>query len=357
MSKIVSVCQIMGDYNYGGITNFVTQLSFALGQDFKVTVLCQHAIKGLPHNFELIELKPKNTVDLWRKLKNLGDFDIIHCHDIYALPGLVSGQTKAKVIYTHHGVVPLKYSRANEITGWMLAYLCGKYAIPRVDLAVAISDYTLAELKGRYHAQKLVKIPDGINVDKFQARANKLKSQGHPRLLYVGLVEKHKGVRFLVNAMPYVIKEFPEASLVVVGNGRDLSFLEESVMRMGLTEEVSFPGFVQSDSLVDYINDCDIHVEAAYWHSFGIPIIEAMACGKPVVTRDAYAMREHIINSGAGVLFRRDDPGELVSAIKNVMSNYANYASRARKYTEKFSLALVAQQYAQAYLSLLQMSK
>lgn len=354
----ISICQLFGHYNYGGIARVVTDLSSRLENDFQVAMLCRKAVKKPEEGLNLVELKPKNTLDLWRKLSDIGEFDVIHCHDIYALPGLVRNKgRRAKIVYTHHAIVPWRYSKIKDISGWVLAHLCGKYAIPKVDLAVGISDYTLGELRERYKCQKTVKIPDGVDIEKFCTTLEdnsflRLKT-GCPTLLFVGLLEKHKGVKFIIDSMPCILREFPEASLVLVGTGRDDKLLGEHVARMGLQERVIFPGFVEDDVLLSYYNASDIHVEASYWHGFGLPIIEAMACGKPVITRDAYAMREHIVNSGAGVLFEKDDPKELVSAVREIMGNYEEYASRARKYAENFDLNHVASEYAKAYVNIL----
>ncbi|MCX6000189.1 MAG: glycosyltransferase family 4 protein [Chloroflexi bacterium] len=356
--KETSICQVMGYYNSGGIARVVTDLALRLQDHFNVTVVCRKALTKPDKGLNVIELNPKNTIDLWLKLRGIGKFDIVHCHDVYALPSLV--RAAAPVIYTDHAIVPWKYLRFGDRSGFCLAYLCSRYALPRVDLAVAISDYTLDELRNRYRCTRVVKIPDGVDTALFcpappRGAATQLK--GSPVLLYVGLMEKHKGTRFLVRAMSRVLDELPEALLVLVGGGRDEERLRRLSKGMAGGKRVVFTGRVDDRALVSYYNASDIHVEASYWHGFGLPIVEAMACGKPVIARDAYAMREHIVNSQAGVMFKRDDPAELVRCIQQVMENYDTYASRARKYAEGFSLDRIAARYVTAFQTTLGRSR
>ena len=118
----ISVCQVFGDYNYGGIARVAVDLSSRLKDDFQVTMLCRKAIRKPEEGFALVELKPRNTLDLWHKLSRIEGFDIIHCHDVYALPALVRNKRrKAKIVYTHHGIVPLKYSRPKDFSGRVLS--------------------------------------------------------------------------------------------------------------------------------------------------------------------------------------------------------------------------------------------
>jgi len=353
---VITVCQVFGDYNYGGIARFVADLSSRLKDNLQVTMLCRKAIRKPEEGLNLVELKPRNTVDLWRKLTRIGEFDIIHCHDVYALPALVRNKgRKAKIVYTAHGIVPWRYSRAKDSLGWVLAYLCARYALPRVDLAIGMSDYILGELQDRYKCRNIAKIPGGVDTKKFcmaVGQNSSLKLEGKPILLYVGLIEKHKGVKFLIHSMQHILKEFPDALLVLIGTGRDEKSLRQYVRRSGLEGKVIFLGFVEHNMLTPYYNASDTHIEPAYCHGFGLPIIEAMACGKPVITRDAYAMREHILNSRAGVLFKRDDAKELVNAIREIIGNYEEYASSARKYSENFDLSLMASEYVKKYIDL-----
>ena len=159
MNSKISICQIAGYYGYGGISKFVADLSLKLNNEFDVTFVCREVVGEPEDNLNLIELKPRNTFDYWSKLRKLGkNFDIIHCHDVYALPGLVKNKGKAKIIYTMPGIVPLKYTKSRDAFGTIFAYLCARYAIPKVDLAVGISDYIIEELGGKYKCHNTIKV-------------------------------------------------------------------------------------------------------------------------------------------------------------------------------------------------------
>ena len=356
MSSEISVCQVSGYYGYGGISKFVEDLSSKLAAKFDVTFVCRRVIREPKNGLNLIELKPRNTFDYWSKLRKLSrNFDIMHCHDVYALPGLVKNKGKGKIIYTIPGIVPLKYTKLRDIPGTIFAHLCANYATPKVDMAVGISDYMVAELKERYKCQNIVKIYYGLDIKKFHSVDNNTQSKlkmGYPMLFWAAVLEWHKGISFLIESMPHILEEFPEASLVLAGSGRDEKIFKERVRKIGLEKKVIFLGYLQN--LVPYFNAADIVVVPSYWESFCLPIVEGMACGKPVIARDAYSNREHIINSRAGILFKRDDPEELVCAIREIMDNYEKYSSNARKYAEKFDLSIIAAEYVNVYTELLE---
>jgi len=139
---------------------------------------------------------------------------------------------------------------------------------------------------------------------------------------------------------------------VLVGQELDTT-LQRKVRRLNIEQHVIFVGFKPDQVLVNYYNAADIIVEIPKWHGFGLPILEGMACGKPVITRNAYAMREHILSSGAGLLVNGDDPKEVANAILKVMTNYYLYTHKARSYAERFNWVRIADEYKQLYLGLL----
>ncbi len=354
MASKISICQVAGYYGYGGISRFVADLSMSLSEEFDVTFVCREVVSKPEDIIKLIELKPRNTFDFWRKLRNLReDFDIIHCHDVYALAGLVDKERKSRLIYTDHGIVPLRYNALKDIPGTIFAYACAMYALRKLDIGVGISDFVVSEMN-RKKCPNVVKIPDAIFLDKFKIPNRTtayMKDIDNLKLLRVGLLEKQKGVEFLILSMTKIIKEFPNAHLTLIGIGRDEKFLKEYAYKKGVNDKITFSGFVKD--LRSYYNNSDIVIIPSYWESFGLPILEAMACGKPVISRDAYAMREHIRNSGGGVLFREDEPEELVKAIREVLNDYEKYSSNALKYSENFELSRIASEYSKIYVNVL----
>lgn len=353
--KRIRVCQLFGLYGYGGIYRVAEELALRLGRFFDVVLLCRKVLREPEEKIEIIELDVRNTADLWKKLQELEElFDVIHTHDVYSLPGLVSKRRrKAKIVYTDHGIVPLKYQDqiVRNFPGFALAHFCRMFA-RQADMSVGVSSYITDELK-RIGCWRALTIPNGVDIEKFKPikepeRIRKFK-MGDPMLLKVGLVERHKNIDYHIAAMPLILRRFPKANLVFIGTGKDLERYKRLVKASKLDGYVHFLGWVPDSLLPLYYNAADIVIQVDFWHGFGLPILEAMACGKPVITRDAYAMREHILLSKAGVLVEGKDPKELVMALDQVFSNYGSYSLRARRYAESLSWDNVVVKYVKVY--------
>ncbi len=127
--------------------------------------------------------------------------------------------------------------------------------------------------------------------------------------------------------------------------------LDRIIKRRNLNRAINFLGFIDEEKLPNYYNACDLFVTASEWEGFGLPIIEAFACGKPVVARDAYAMTEHIEGSKAGELFR--DKSDLGQRIIKVLNNIEIYSKNSRSYALQFSWEKNVEKTAVVYQSVL----
>jgi len=349
----ISLCQLFGAYNYAGIAQVAVQLSLKLRGEFEVTPITREIERRVEEDIDIVELKSRTTAEYWKALNRIvNQFDIVHTHDVYSLPGLLRKKRTAKIVYTDHGIVPLKYSPIKSFHGIVFAHLCRLFS-RRADVCVGISDYIVDELKNRIGCLNVMKIPNGIDTEKFrpinESREYLKLKLGDPMLLKVGLVEKHKAVDYHIASMPYILKKFPKAHLVFIGTGKEIDYYRTVVRTMRLGHSVHFLGWVPNHMLPLYYNAADIVLQADYWHGFGLPLLEGMACGKPVIARDAYAMREHILKSGAGVLVRGDDIQEIAMAVEHILDNYDFYALKAREYAKRFDWNCIAAQYKRAY--------
>jgi len=171
-----------------------------------------------------------------------------------------------------------------------------------------------------------------------------LKEKYYPIILDVGPVDETQGTHILVNAMPAIIKVFPKAKLILVGSIVDWSIYMK-VKSSKIKDRVLFTGFIPDQMLVKFYHTADVVFEIPYWHGFGLPIIEAMACGKPVVTRNAYSMREHILLSRAGYLLKKNDPESVVEALKHILKNYDELSRNALSYAQRFDIKRIADKY------------
>jgi glycosyltransferase involved in cell wall biosynthesis len=162
-------------------------------------------------------------------------------------------------------------------------------------------------------------------------------------LLYVGGLSPHKNLPRLIDAFARSGLSRDGTSLVLVGDMGDVFHthvpaLREVVARTGMGERVVFTGFVPDDNLAYLYSRTDALVQPSLMEGFGLPPVEAMACGKPVVSSTAGSLPEVV--GDAGLYFEPTDVAAMAGALRRIVDDpglrvtLATRASeRARRYT------------------------
>jgi glycosyltransferase involved in cell wall biosynthesis len=138
-------------------------------------------------------------------------------------------------------------------------------------------------------------------------------------ILFLGTLEPRKNVQMLIRAYAQWRKTEPTIPQLVVAGGKgwyyDQIFAE--VERLGLTGEVIFPGYVAQEDLPLWYNAADLFVYPSRFEGFGLPVLEAMACGTPVVTTNAASLPE--VAGGAALLVSPHDEVQLIAAMRRAL--------------------------------------
>jgi glycosyltransferase involved in cell wall biosynthesis len=141
----------------------------------------------------------------------------------------------------------------------------------------------------------------------------------HPFVLFVGNLERRKGLELLLDASALLHQSHPTLTVVMAGKDRGLrEKLLKDIDRLKLCEVVILPGFVQAPDLLDLYRHAAVVVQPSLAEGFGIPPLEAMACGAPVVAVDSPALRE---NLGDAALFSAADATSLAGALARVLDD------------------------------------
>jgi glycosyltransferase involved in cell wall biosynthesis len=147
--------------------------------------------------------------------------------------------------------------------------------------------------------------------------------EGRPVLLYVGRMAGNKRIIDLVRALALISAQYPGTMLLLVGDDTATPYLRvvaearAEAARLGCADQVIFTGPVDHDDLYRYYNTCDVYVTSSLHEGFCIPVIEAMACGRPVVGTQATALPETI--GPAGLTFRPEDPRDLADKVLEIL--------------------------------------
>ncbi|MGE5231967.1 MAG: glycosyltransferase family 4 protein [Deltaproteobacteria bacterium] len=180
-----------------------------------------------------------------------------------------------------------------------------QWAMDRHAANIAVSQ-PVVEAHARYVRANWEIIPNGVDTDFFRPngrRPDDALAQG-PRLLFLGRLDPPNGLETVLRAMPTVLERYPDTTLVVAGDG-PLRPLYERLARP-VAERVRFLGRVNGDRPEVY-GSADLYLCPTTKASFGITLLEAMACGTPLVVSDITGFRELVSGGTEAVLVDKDN--------------------------------------------------
>jgi len=180
------------------------------------------------------------------------------------------------------------------------------YALKRADLVCSTSKYMVDEtLKVVKPAAPIVQVPFGINCDLFSPPDETRRSEysGEFRIGFVKTLLPMYGPDFLMDAMPIICSQIPNAKLILVGRGNMRGKLEKQASRLGISDKVEFTGFIPNEKLPETMRTFDVFVNPTVVNeSFGVVILEAEACGVPVAATNVGGVPEVCIDGKTGFL-------------------------------------------------------
>ena len=235
-------------------------------------------------------------------------FDVVHIHGGIAptFPLLTLLFSKKTNIFTFHPT----FSRSIPYT--ILKKPLG-YLFKRIDGIIAVSE-TAKESFIRYFPGNYRIIPNGVDTNRFKPK----KKKRH-QILFVGRFEPRKGLDYLLKALPLVLKEIPDAKLIVVGGGyrRIKLNVPESIRN-----HIEFTGFVDPDKLPAYYGTSEVFVSPATGgESFGIVLVEAMASKTAVIASDIPGYRTVVKHLQNGLLVPPHSHKDIAKAIVKVLKD------------------------------------
>jgi glycosyltransferase involved in cell wall biosynthesis len=201
-----------------------------------------------------------------------------------------------------------------------------KWKYSHVDVFIAASDLIASILERDGIARDRVEVVhDGVNVaaiDKqpvLDAHAAFWLPHGAPLVGNVAALAPHKGQRHLVAAAARVIRKFPDARFLIVGDGELRDPLERQVKTLGLERHVFLTGF-REDALA-LMKSLDIFVMSSLTEGLGSAILEAMTCEKPVVGTRTGGIPEAVVDGVTGLLVPPRDEAALAAAIGRLLGD------------------------------------
>ncbi|MFC2034248.1 glycosyltransferase family 4 protein [Chloroflexota bacterium] len=327
------------DFAYpGGVLNHISSLENHLtrmGHEVKVIAPASKAVDAFGDRFIpignprpipssgsiiriTISLRLASTI---KEVLNREKFDIVHLHEPF-MPMLCSAVLRfsdSVNIGTFHACDGWPgYRLGRPITTIMLdrraRNLDGKIAVSKPAL-----DFASKFVPGYYNI-----IPNGININHFSPDVTPISKycDGKKNILFLGRLERRKGLNYLIKAYQQVKKEIPDSRLIIVGPGtRPRQKFEKWTKRNGL-KDVVFIGYASYEDLPRYYKTADIYCSPATGReSFGIVLLEAMAVGKPIVASNIAGYASVLTHGEEGILVPPKNIGELAQALISLLKD------------------------------------
>jgi glycogen synthase len=300
------------------------------------------------------------------------NFDVVCCHDwLSSIAGLViKNETKIPVVFHAHST---EWGRSGGQGSEVVSHL--ENAIAQNSDKIVTVSYSMQEdlVKHGWQASKISVVWNGVDTDRYNpvnvqkqdALAIRQKygiSDDSNMLLFVGRLTWVKGVRNLLQAMPLVLKEYPNTKLVILGKGEEQTDVVETAERLNMKDNVIYRfDFVSERERILHYAAADVCVFPSTYEPFGIVSLEAMAMEKPVVVgaHGVVGFKEQVVNGGTdqtGVHINGQDPSDIAWGIKETMQNpqkAKNWGENGRRRVlEYFTWRKVAEQTIKIYESL-----
>jgi phosphatidylinositol alpha-mannosyltransferase len=208
-------------------------------------------------------------------------FDVLHFHN-FGFPSSfqILEKSKSLNILTFHSDV----ERSKLLLEFPILLKILKMVIEwKIDGVIGVSEVALRFLNSCRVPTTV--IPNGIDLEIFNSQSKKIKKflDGKINVLFVGRIEERKGLIYLLKAYQILTRKFPNLRLIIIGEGELKKECQDFVRKHNL-KEVHFEGEKTGRELISYYKTADIFcAPSIYGESFGIVLLEAMACGLPVV--------------------------------------------------------------------------
>ncbi len=362
----------MTDFGVGTYIRNVVRALGRLDRENKYLLLGPAAkvqeIGQLPPNFHVVPLNTpertfKGVMDFRTALKRL-DCDLLHIPNLFSIPRVLP----CRYVMTVHDMVE-HMARARGQTGFWrsLHFRLTKRVLEGAERIFAVSNFTKSEIEKLFGIppERIEVVYNAIDERFLHGHATTADREmiaqryqvTYPFLLYAGRVSAHKNVARMIEAFSALKTElakdqlYPDLKFIIIGDALSGSpDLRRTVVRSGVQNDVRFLGFVPIEVLRIFYDEAKVFVFPSLYEGFGLPPLEAMAHGTPVVTSNVSALPEVVGN--AAVLVNPENVFEIMRALHRVLTDPALRARmKERSYAQaaRFSWEASVRRIIQAY--------
>lgn len=266
-----------------------------------------------------------------KKLMEQNHYVFCHCHSpIGGVVARIAGhRTKTKVIYTAHG---FHFYKGAPIANWLMFYPVEKILSYWTDTLITINQEDYERAKKKFRAGKTYYLPGiGIDLERFHAGDAQTIQQKRQELglqpqdvflLSVGELSDRKNHVVVIEAMKQLIQRHPQLRYFICGQGEKKQELQQLIRKYHLEDHVKLLGF--RTDVAELCQAADVFVFPSKQEGLPVALMEAMACGVPVVCSRIRGNTDLVKNGENGYLVSADQPEEYIQAIEKLLQIWKN---------------------------------
>jgi glycosyltransferase involved in cell wall biosynthesis len=240
-----------------------------------------------------------------------------------------------KTIITCHDLIPWVYEK-NHSSYWH----DNIKGLKKSDVIITVSEFSKKEIIKHlnYPSHKIQVIPDAVDHSVYYPQRDKeilktLKISSDKKIiLYVGSETPRMNLPTLIRAFDDLKKDFPNVKLIKIGDPQILGSRHKIlnlIRHLNLQEDVIFKGYIADDELPLWYNAADLLVYPCLYAGFGLPPLEAMACGTPVITSNTTSLPEVV--GDAGIMVNPTNSDSIADKIHEILTNSCLRESLVKK--------------------------
>jgi|Deesub1362A_J573_1020465.scaffolds.fasta_scaffold01062_5 glycosyltransferase involved in cell wall biosynthesis len=307
--KIAQVCPRFHPC-IGGVEIHVKEISQRLSSKYDIEVLTTDPSKSLQKEERINSLvvrrfnsfAPSDAYFFSSALKkyikeNFGNYDVVHAHSYHALPAYYTAcakkdPSKTKLIFTPH-----YHGKGHSFVRNLLHRpyrLLGSKILKKSDAIICVSEYEKNLLLRNFRVDcSIHTIPNGINIEEFADIVKSEKSDGSRKILYVGRLEKYKGIDYVIKVMSALDSSY---RIEIIGDGSYKRNLIKLVEKLNLNDRVHFHQSLGRGELIKKYAEASLLVLLSKHEAYGLVVAEALAAKTPCIVANEAALAEWVDN-------------------------------------------------------------
>jgi glycosyltransferase involved in cell wall biosynthesis len=275
----------------------------------------------------------------YKKLKKDQDYDIV-IDDINKIPFYTPLYVNRPICaISHHFFGKSIYLETTVLPATIV--FCAEKLVPfiyRNTPFAVVSKSTKMELREQGVRSTIDLLPNAVDTSVYKSIQDSKSAE--PVIGYFGRLKKYKSIEHLFLVFPLILERVPNAHLMIVGDGDDKPRLEKMAENLGIREKVTFTGYVSTQTKVELLNKMWLAVNTSPKEGWGLTVIEANACGTPVVASNSPGLCDSVVDGKTGILYEYGNTSQLSEKILSLINNpeqRRSLSQEAIRWAKKFN--------------------